>query len=75
MTISIDDRSSIRRLSHKGSSIAIANEVIPPPVHFESFRTNEEHLKSIKNKKIRKFYEVKAYIIYCLYLYLLSCIS
>ncbi|KAG0747949.1 hypothetical protein G6F57_007178 [Rhizopus arrhizus] len=57
MTISIDDRSSIRRLSHKGSSIAIANEVIPPPVHFESFRTNEEHLKSIKNKKIRKFYE------------------
>ncbi|KAG1471233.1 hypothetical protein G6F56_002242 [Rhizopus delemar] len=57
MTVNSDDRGSTRRLSHKGSPVVIANEIIPPPVHFESFRTTDEHLNSIRNKKIRRFYE------------------
>ncbi|CAO3672287.1 unnamed protein product [Rhizopus stolonifer] len=57
MTVNGNDRGSTRRLSHKDSPVVIANEIIPPPVHFEFFRTTDEHLNSIRNKKIRKFYE------------------
>ncbi|KAI9271392.1 hypothetical protein BY458DRAFT_509345 [Sporodiniella umbellata] len=56
MSRNAEDRPSVRKMSNRASSV-IANEIIPPPVHFESFRTNEEHLKSIRNKKIRSFYE------------------
>ncbi|KAI8882305.1 hypothetical protein K501DRAFT_187127 [Backusella circina FSU 941] len=46
-----------RRLSHRDSLVAAANEALPPPVHFESHRITDDHLNSLKNKKVRAFYE------------------
>ncbi|CEG63685.1 hypothetical protein RMATCC62417_00792 [Rhizopus microsporus] len=57
MATSLEDRNLGRKLSHRGSSVIVASEIIPPPVHFESFRISDDQLKTIKNKKIRKFYE------------------
>jgi hypothetical protein len=50
-----------RRLSHRDSLSAAANEALPPPVHFESHRITDDHLSSLKNKKVREFYEVRLF--------------
>lgn len=48
------------RTARRASSLMIAaQDALPPPVHFESHRISEDELKACKNKKVRKFYEVK----------------
>jgi len=54
----IEEVNSNRRLSHRSSLFAAANEALPPPVHFESHRISDDQLKNCSNKRVRKFYEV-----------------
>ncbi|KAG1122135.1 hypothetical protein G6F42_011766 [Rhizopus arrhizus] len=53
----IEEVNSNRRLSHRSSLFAAANEALPPPVHFESHRISDDQLKNCSNKRVRKFYE------------------
>lgn len=51
-----DDERSLRKTR---SLHSLASTAIPPPVHFKSLKVSEEQLRSIKNKSVRKFYEVE----------------
>lgn len=53
-----DDSHTLRNSRRTSSLMAAAQDVLPPPVHFESHRISDDQLKACKNKKVKKFYEV-----------------
>ncbi|KAI8090071.1 cation efflux family-domain-containing protein [Gilbertella persicaria] len=52
-----DTSSSARQLQRRASLVAAVNEVLPPPVHFESLRVSDDQLKTYTNKHVKKFYQ------------------
>ncbi|CAO3616160.1 unnamed protein product [Mucor hiemalis] len=52
-----DDSHTLRNSRRTSSLMAAAQNVLPPPVHFESHRISDNQLKACKNKKVKKFYE------------------
>ncbi|KAI8137321.1 cation efflux family-domain-containing protein [Fennellomyces sp. T-0311] len=49
--------SSARSFRSRRSLQSVATSAIPPPVHFNSLRIPDEHLRAIKNKRVRQFYQ------------------
>ncbi|KAI8997577.1 cation efflux family-domain-containing protein [Pilobolus umbonatus] len=59
----MDEDAKLARRLHRTSLISLANEALPPPVHFESLKVSEERLKTFTNKNkqnsvIERFLEV-----------------
>lgn len=50
------DRLSVQR---RKSVLSLATEAIAPPVNFVTLRMSDDQLTAIKDKKVRKFYEVR----------------
>ncbi|KAI9252297.1 cation efflux family-domain-containing protein [Phascolomyces articulosus] len=49
--------SSGRSFRSRRSLQSLASSAVPPPVHFNNLRIPADHLKTIRNKRVRAFYE------------------
>jgi hypothetical protein len=55
-------RSRRRSYSRRPSSISIQETVKPAPTQFRALRMDEAQIATIKNRKVREFYEVAKFL-------------